>query len=129
MKKVCILIFVLYCMGGNTHLSDSQERDNVYERWFTEPVECIYFVWQNGERFKFTTHEWNMVSGDPEEKLQEMASHGYDIKTCWFVIHNHIVPAEFSNNDRALYRLLVRRGFRGAFKLYTSRGVFMLRDK
>ena len=134
MRKVCILILLLFCMGGNTHLSDSQareydiERFNLYAEWFTEPVESLYFLWSDGNGYKITSYEWDRVSGNPADALQEMSRDGYDISTCSLVIHNHILPTGFSRVDIVLHQYLLFRGFRGMFLLYTSRGVFILRD-
>jgi hypothetical protein len=125
---------MLFFIAGNSYLSDSQartydiERFNLYAKWFTEPLELLYFFWLDGTTFKVTSYQWDRVSGNPDEILRDIGDDGYNIDTCFFVIHNHLVPTKFSVADKDLYRLMKGHGFRGFFLLYTSRGVFMLRD-
>ena len=134
MRKVCILILLLLFIGGNTHLSDSQDAEyscyefNIFDQWFTEPVESAYFYWADGFVLKFTSYEWNTISVSPVVVAWEIEKRGYDIRTCLFIIHNHPKPSGFSPQDVAFLRRMRGFGFQGMFLLYTSKGVFILRD-
>ena len=132
MKKVCLLLFLLLFICSNPYISDDVDYYcddfNQFSKWFTEPVEYAYFFWLDGTVVRFTSYEWNTVSCAPIEAVVEITKRGYDIKSCFFIIHNHLLPAGFSEPDRRFYRGIKKTGFQGLFLLYTDRGVFMLRD-
>lgn len=135
MRKVCILILLLFFLGPNHYISDSQgaeyycEAFNLFDKWFTEPVECAYFYWADGFTLKFTSYEENTISVSPVIAMWEIVKRGYDIRTCLFVIHNHPKPSGFSQEDVNFHNRINSFGFRGMFLLRTSKGVFILRDE
>jgi len=124
---------LIWCIfTPNVYLTDSDyycESFNLFKQWFTEPVESAYFYWADGEILKFTSYEWNTISCTPAEALSEIRKRGRDIKSCLFIIHNHLLPTGFSEGDRGFYDAMVNAGFRGMFLLYTDRGVFILRGQ
>ena len=134
MRKVCILILLLCFICSNPYISDSQDAEyyceafNIFDKWFTEPVESAYFYWPDGFTLKFTSYEENTISVSPLVSVWEAVRRGYDIGTCIFIIHNHPKPSGFSQQDVNFYRGITRLGFQGMFLLHTSKGVFMLKE-
>ena len=126
---------MLFFIGGNLHLSDNQDVEyyceafNLFDEWFTEPVECAYFYWADGFTIKFTSYEENTISVSPVVVAWEIEKRGYDIRTCLFVIHNHPKPAGFSRQDVNFCKRIRSFGFQGMFLLHTSKGVFILKDE
>ena len=124
---------MLLFICSNPYISDEAdyycEDFNQYAKWFVEPVESAYFFWLDGKVIKFTSYKWNTISCSPLEAAAEIKKCGYDIATCCFIIHNHLLPTGFSEPDRRFYQGAKRLGFKGLFLLYTDRGVFMLKDE
>ena len=102
--------------------------DNVYAQWFTEPVESAYFLWADGTRIQLTSYEWNKVSGNPDEVLEDIKKQGVKIEYCLIIIHNHILPSGFSDTDRGFYRRMKEAGFMGMFLLYVNGKTYIIED-
>ena len=131
-KKVCVLIFLTLFLTSNPYLSDSEYycyEFNLFKQWFTEPVESAYFYWANGTVLKFTSYEWNTISCNVAQAVEEIERRGYAVNALLFIIHNHMLPAGFSANDAGFYAGMKRHGFSGMFLLYYNGTTSILREQ
>jgi hypothetical protein len=91
---------------------------NAFQHYFTEPIETIVIIFDDGKYFTFSiTEEFRTGIS-----VTWLAKHGYPISRAIIIIHNHLDLVGFSPRDIETYWALYREGFRGTFLLYLITG-------
>jgi len=127
MRKILAIFSFLLILLSSTLSAEKKESEGVKERsWkelFTEPVETIYFIMEDGVGFRHSNQDERIIYVSVEElkKSLKTPERAYQIKDIAIVIHNHFVKSKFSDSDRIQYRTLKKQGFTGRFLLYCRR--------
>ena len=120
----CVLFFSSLPAKGFTEGCDVpvyMMRGNIFSQAFTEPVEVVIFIADNGNFYRFTNYMSDSVSLVMEEFEYILEKDGLTIENLIIVIHNHLIPPfKFSQKDKKFYSFLVSKGFKGLFLLWSS---------
>ena len=125
MMRKKILTLALICLLMLAYVLSAKEKGhiNFWQKLFTEPVETIYFIMEDGVGFRHSNQYERIIYLNVEklEKRLKTPEKIYKIKDIAIVIHNHFEKARFSDSDYRQYRALKKRGFNGRFLLYCRR--------
>lgn len=92
--------------------------------WEGDKNEKIIFICENGEVVRFKSDSRNKVAIKLPNLLKALARAGGSMGSVEAVIHAHVWPRDFSEDDVQMYRTLVKYGFRGKFMVYyPERGI------
>jgi len=120
--KIFVLGLISLLMVSSV-LSAEKKRTITWQKFFTEPVESVYFVMKDSQIFKDTNY-YDTVIYMKIEKLEERLKtleRNYKIEDIAIVIHNHRKKKYFTTEDRRQYEVLKKHGFNGLFLLYCHR--------
>jgi len=94
-----------------------------WEKLFTEPVETLYIIMEDGSPFRHSNQYENLIYCDIAEfkKRLKTPQKKYKIEDIAIVIHNHFVNNKFSEDDIRRYEELKKEDFDGLFLMYCRR--------
>lgn len=120
MKRCIAAAFLITAalLYGQTHFFVG----DLFEGWFTEPVECAYIVLTDGTVFKITSYHAHGVAVFLDNIREKLGKRNKTFADVMFIIHNHTERMVFSPTDIRTYWRLKRKGFRGFFLLRQPTG-------
>jgi len=126
MKKHAIVVLVLFyfinASFAEDHLLMLSKKE--WADWEGNKFEKIIFICGNDEVVRFKSDSKNRITIKLPELLKGLARAGNSLATVEAVIHAHIWPQGFSEDDIQMYRTLCKYGFKGKFMVYyPERGI------
>lgn len=125
MKAKILILGLIYLLMVGSVLSTEKENliGEYWQKLFTEPVETIYFIMEDGVGFRHSNQDERIIYIDVEElkKSLKTLERTYEIKDISIVIHNHRIERKFSISDKRFYGNLKKYGFNGQFLIYCHR--------
>lgn len=119
-----LIIFAPSLLSANQIIPTTQDHIVTMSRElypFVEPIEICYVITVTGRVIRITSQLPHKIWFIPsfEDVIKE---YDIELKDIFIIIHNHLKPGTFSEQDIRLYRNLRRNGFKGAYLLYTPGG-------
>ncbi len=125
MKKSIVLAMLvipvlLHANFITREIAITPQTEELFQEWFNDPLEKLIVIMEDGFTLVFVTStEW-FVNLEPREYFLEIKQSGYKISDIKYVVHNHWVLEKFSQGDKNLFNVLIKRGFNGHFLLYVE---------
>jgi len=118
MRIKILTLGLIFLLSLGSVLSAGGKQINFWQKFFTEPVETIYFIMRDGTLFKKSNQEERLIRLSAGILKEDLKKKSYKIKDIAIIIHNHRFERKFSDADWKFYRDLKKRGFNGLFLLY-----------
>jgi hypothetical protein len=102
----------------------------IFDSRFTEPMEIVYCLMNNGDLYWFTNYDENYVVVNGWILYDYFKKQGRDLKNVIIIIHNHYFQKYFSRSDKKVRMQLKDYGFKGRFLLYVVafKEIYELKD-
>ena len=103
----------------------------IFKDGFKEPIEIIYFLFNDMVVCRITSTYENKVFINIRELRRDFKKNGYIVSDVIVIIHNHITDAYFSEADIDTYKTFRNMGFEGKFYIYVHRtkGIYELAER
>jgi len=127
MKKLALLIVILLLLSSawvaNNGIQFTEKRvkvgeNNIYVHLFKEPIEIVYLLMKDGTPYKITQNYNNRVYFNIYSLKKYLKKRNHVISGISIMVHNHLIPTRISDDDKKIFRSLIREGFNGAFVIF-----------
>ena len=96
MKRICAIIILLTAFSyAQQNPTVYIETGNLYEDWFKEPFEKLYFVFKDGTVMAFSTHHAHTVDVNITWIIDRIRTEGREIADILLIVHNHFAYPKF----------------------------------
>ena len=102
---------------------------NFWDKHFTEPIEILYFRFNDETGFGVTSYSDTCVEGYESVLVDYIIAHGRRVEDIGAIIHNHLYSFTFSDRDIRFVVYFRDKGFKGKFLLYQPTGHVIDYDK
>ena len=122
MKRIIILLVFSLLIISVLPASDIDYiealKSNIFINAFTEPFEVIYIICYNGDIYRFSTHDEEIINIRIDIIVESLRVDGKKASDIAMFIHNHWAMPRFSQGDISVHNYLISKGFKGAFLLW-----------
>jgi len=121
---VSLLIFNAMLKGDGTKAKVAVadiiyiKEGNIYKGFFTEPFETLLLIFKDGTVFALSTHHAHSIQIHFGWLCDFLKRKGKTIEDLIIAIHNHSIPASFTEGNMFYYHKLREAGFTGLFCIY-----------
>jgi len=131
LKMIYILILLFLLIFSFTFSKQKEIKTDVFNDYFTEPNEILYFIMEDYKIFCYTDSLKNKISVSLFKLEKFLKKEGYEIENIAVIIHNHLLDCKFSKTDKKTYQRFKKYGFKGMYLLYSNltNKVYILEDE
>ena len=129
------LSLLCWTSTGVPHYNAVKSEDKImyalFKDSFTEPIEVMYLLMNDMQRYRLTSNYENVVFFRMWELENDLKRDGYKISDIIVIIHNHTTQTCFSKMGIISYGRFKSRGFEGKFYIYVYRNktIYELAEK
>ena len=137
-RWLLLIVLSLLCWtstGDANHRNAVKSEDKImyaiFKDGFKEPIEIIYFLFNDMVVCKITSNYENKVFINIRKLKRVFKENGYIVSDVIVIIHNHIADVYFSEADIDTYETFKSMGFEGTFYIYVHRtkGIYELAER